>query len=210
VSAESIVDAQLQHMLSLIDEYRRDQSSSVISEARDKARRITKQAYREAREQLHQSVMQDRLRVQDAINSAQAQRDTRIRQQQQQADKTLLGKLWDLLEQELTERWQDTNQQKQWVELVLVQATAILPPASWTIYHPLSWDSKQNNFAQQVEKRIGYKPEFESDPTINAGIRICLQSTCVDASVKGLLHDRSRIESRLLAAIHQLQNTKPL
>lgn len=208
--ADSIVEAQLQHMLELIDEFRQDQSSSILNEAGKQARAVVKQAYADGRAQLHHNVMKDRNRVREAITSAQAQRDTHIRQQQQQADKSSLQKAWILLENQLIQSWSQTRAQNQWLEMTLNQAANMLPHGNWTIYHPTTWTTAQSNFDQQIEQHISHKPVFKSDSAIKVGIRICHDSACVDATLEGLLHDRSRIESMLLAVIHQLRNGESL
>ena len=98
---ESIVEAQLQHMLEIINDYRQHESNVILAETRTLARDVVNKAYADTKVRLRQSILQDRIRVREAITSAQAQLDTQVRQQQQQKDQNLLEKAWDLLQQKL-------------------------------------------------------------------------------------------------------------
>ncbi len=204
--ADSIVEAQMQHMLEVIDEYRQHESKIILAEAKTQVSDVVNKAYADTRQRLRQSILQERIRIREAITSAQAQLDTRTRQQQQKKDQSSLTKAWTLLQQQLTQSWQHAETQEQWLTMALNQATKVLPHAAWVIHHSPSWSPKENNFAQQVEQQTRYTPVFRTDENINAGLRISYESACVDATLDGLLHDRSRIESMLLINIHQQNN----
>ena len=117
-----------------------------------------------------------------------------------------MTKAWTLLQQQLTQSWQQTDTQERWLSTALKQATNVLPHAAWIIHHPSSWSPDENNFSQQVEQQTGYTPTFKAEENLNAGVRISYESAYVDASLDGLLFDRSRIESMLLAIVHQQHN----
>ena len=56
---------------------------------------------------------------------------------------------------------------------------------------------------QHLHKELGQRPQLQVDPSITAGLRICAAGTCVDGTVAGLMHEKSRVESTLLTAIHK-------
>jgi hypothetical protein len=47
-----------------------------------------------------------------------------------------------------------------------------------------------------------HAPRFTADDSIEAGLRILATGGCIDATIDGLLRDRTRVESEMLTAIH--------
>jgi F0F1-type ATP synthase delta subunit len=206
-SPGSIVDAQLQHLLEFLETHRDEQCAEMLAQARSEAQQEIRQAYNEARARLHQAVLYTREQARLRLTSAAARQQTRKRQQRQQQDQVLLERAWQPLQELLQQRWQEKTARQQWIEHLLLQASAALVDSSWQIEHPGHWPAEERN---ALEARLGKlhedAPVFMEQPAISAGLRICAGGTCVDGSIAGLLRDRTRIESVLLARLNECRN----
>jgi hypothetical protein len=59
--------------------------------------------------------------------------------------------------------------------------------------------SEHDALLQQINSLCGKTPRLQAKADISAGLRICADRTCMDATIDGLLHDRERIDAELLA-----------
>ena len=59
--------------------------------------------------------------------------------------------------------------------------------------------SEHDALLARVESLCGKIPRLQANADISAGLRICAGSTCMDATIDGLLRDRKRIDAELLA-----------
>ena len=200
----SIVDAQLQHLLEFLDKHRDEQCTEMLTQARSEAQQEIRQAYSEARARLHQAVQHTREQARLRLTSAVAQQQTRERQQRQQEDQALLERAWQPLRELLQQRWQDKATRQQWIDHLVQQAAAALVDNNWQIEHPEDWPVAERDALQaRLVELHGYAPLLTAQPSISAGLRICAGDTCVDGSIAGLLRDRTRIESVLLARLNE-------
>jgi F0F1-type ATP synthase delta subunit len=88
------------------------------------------------------------------------------------------------------------------VERCIRQARAALPAGAWTLRHASGWTPlEQQAVREELTRRLGVEPQLRSDATIEAGLIIDSGGACLDASLGGLLADRSRLEARLLALL---------
>lgn len=204
---ESILDAQTQHLLKFLETHRDEQCTDMLAQARSEAQQQVRQAHSEARALLHQAVLDAREQVRARITSATAQQQTRQRQQRQQQDQALLERAWQPLQELLQQRWQEQSSRQLWIDHLLVQAAAALVDNNWQIEHPRDWPVDERDALQaRLVELHGYAPILKDEPSISAGLRICAGETCVDGSIAGLLRDRSRIESVLLARLNECRN----
>ena len=199
-----VVDAQLKHLLAVVEKRRSEQCQKVLDKAQEQGRQLIKQAYRDARQRMHRELDELRQKRRQQLVSMVAQRQTRKRQRRQRADEELLTKTWVELREALLRRWRDSAMRRRWVDALVAQAASVLVDSHWLIEHPLDWPAEERSALQlRLQKRIGHTPHFEVKSTISGGLRICSGGACVDGSVDGLLRERLAIEAVLLARIHQ-------
>jgi hypothetical protein len=199
-----IVAAQLQHLLAVVEQRRSQRCREVLDKARDQARQVIEQAYRDERARMHRELVELRQKLRQQMVSLAARRETRKRQQRQQADEELLARSWQFLHEALLHRWRDAITRRRWVEDVVEQAASVLLDHHWVVEHPSDWPTEERLALQQMlEKQSARAPHFEGRSTMAAGLRICAGGACVDASVDGLLRERLTIEAVLLARINE-------
>ena len=202
----SVVDAQLQHLLEVVERDREKRCRAVIEEAETLARQIIKQAHRDARAHIHKDFGELREQIRQRIASAEAQQQTRLRMVRQQADQDFLDAAWQPLQQALQRHWQVTEHRKQWVMGLVKKAASTLIDSHWLIEHPPDWPAHEcNTLKDRLSRDFECFPSFEPHPRITAGLRICAAGACVDGSIEGLLQRRTHIQSRLLAEIRKHQ-----
>ncbi len=200
----SVVDAQLQHLLEVVERNRDERCRALLAEARTQARLLVEKAHREARVRLHQKVLETREKVRLQLASAQAQRETRLRLQRHRADRALLTRTWQPLTEKMLQRWRQADARQLWIDNLVEQASTLLVDRNWHIEHPLDWPaSERAELEARLGKDLGSKPGFAARAEIEAGLRICAGAACVDGTLEGLLRDRSRIEALLLATLNE-------
>jgi hypothetical protein len=107
-----------------------------------------------------------------------------------------------LLRERLLARWRVPEQRQRWAECYLRQALDLLPRARWTVRHAPEWrERERQGIAAELTGRLGQTPRFQSEGGIEAGLIVESGGAVLDASLEGLLLDRSRLESRLLALV---------
>jgi hypothetical protein len=202
-----IIDAQLQHLLEVVERNRGVRCRALLEEAREQARALVKQAYSEARTRLHRNVLSTREQARQQFASAEAQRNTRLRLQRHRMDQALLVRAWEPLSDELHRRWRLAGPRQQWIDKLLAQATATLVDPHWRIEHPKDWQPQEQSALQtRLDRDLGYPAVFAVKPEIQAGLRICAGKTCVDGTVDGLLRARTRIEALMLATLNECRS----
>lgn len=203
-AANTVVDSQLQHLLEVVDRRREEQCARVTKEAQAQARQIIKQAWRESRSRAHEDLLDLREQIRQQLASADAQLQTRQRQQRQQVEQELINAGWQQLHGALQQFWDDREVRKRWVNDLILQASNTLINAHWCIEHPSDWPGQEcNDLKARLSNEFDCFPTFEAQTTITAGLRITAGGACVDGSSSGLLQGRTRIEAMLLARISE-------
>jgi len=206
---ESVLDAQLQHLLDVVETDREKRCRAVIEEAETLARQIVKQAHRDARAHAREDFSELRRHIRQRIASAEAQQLTQLRKLRQKADQEFLDAAWLPLQQALQRHWQITVHRKQWVMQLIEKAAATLIDAHWLIEHPQDWPAHEcNTLREKLSRDFECFPSFEPHPSITAGLRICAAGACVDGSIEGLLKRHTHIEALLLAEIRKQQGVR--
>ena len=201
------IDTRLQHLLDVVAHNREERCQALLEEAGQQAQQLVKQAYRDARERLHQKVQSTREDARQRLAAAEAQRQTRARLQRQNADRAILERAWEPLNEQLLAYWHETESRRQWIKHLIQQATINLVDTPWRIEHPADWpDEERTELLAQLVKASGSVPEFASRTEIKAGLRICAGDACVDGTRCGLLRSRSRIEGIMLAKLNECRD----
>jgi hypothetical protein len=168
--------------------------------AEDEAKALLRTAWREARERLHNDNVETRRRVEHTLISNEAQQQTRRRQQHQADDEALLVTAREALQAALLQRWQQPESRQQWCETLVNAAVTTMDSRVWTVEHPADWPmSEHDAIRDRIASLCGKAPRLQVNVDIRAGLRICADGTCMDATVEGLLHDPARIDAELLA-----------
>jgi hypothetical protein len=204
----SIIDAQLQHLLNVVEKHRSNQCSKLHNAAKESASRLITNAHSDARKRLHDEIHKARDYAHQKLTSTRALLQTRKRMARQQLDEALLEGAWKQLKTSLQARWDDEASRQQWTASLLETAHATLVSGQWIIQHPAGLtDAEAAALQLQVYERLGHTPELEACEEISAGLRICTDGACIDGTSDGLMHDRQHIESSILAAVHSMDNT---
>jgi hypothetical protein len=84
--------------------------------------------------------------------------------------------------------------------MLIDEAGKKLFPGGWIVEVPESWGDADTSWLLEAFGRCGLvAPALQIDTGIRVGLRIRMDSACLDATPDGLLADRSAVEARLLA-----------
>ncbi len=196
----SVLDNKVRHLLDVVTQHRDEKCAAIRANAEAEARVLLRTAWREARQRMHSENAETRRRVERALASHEAQQQTRARQQRQADDGVLLVAARAALQAALLQRWQQPASRQQWCEVLVNAAVTTLDGKDWTVEHPADWPmSEHDDLLQHITSVCGKTPRLQAKADISAGLRICADGTCMDATIDGLLHDRERIDAELLA-----------
>jgi len=201
---KSIVDAQIQHLQNVVEHHRATACEKIQLQARTKSHELISKAHENARRRMHEDNVETREKENRQLASAVAQIQTQKRLARQQSDEELLRTSWKLLKESLERQWQQADTRKQWLDNLIGQALATLVSQHWRIEHPVDWAAEERTALQiRLQEQLGHSPEMDAVTDISAGLRLCTEGTCVDGTTDGLMHERTRIEALMLAAIHK-------
>ena len=196
----SVLDSKVQHLLDVVTQHRDEKCQAIRATAEAEAKTLLRTAWREARERLHNDNVETRRIVEQQLTSHEAQQQTRRRQQRQASDASLLIVAREALQAALLQRWQQPPSRQLWCEALVDAAAATLDGKAWTIEHPADWPmSESDELLARIKTLCGSTPRLQANAGLDAGLRICAGSSCMDATIDGLLHDRERIDAELLA-----------
>ncbi len=197
----SILDAQVQRLLDIVQAYQQEQCEALLSEAQRESQGVIRQAYQLARRNMHEDLELTRRHIRDTMAAARAKQHTLMMQQNHTAASSFLEQCWQALQPSLCARWQQPDCRRQWLAKILATATAVLPAADWLIEHPTDFSAQeQQQLREQAQALADVTPDLRSTPDITAGIRISADGASVDGSLHGLLSDRTALEALLLAS----------
>jgi vacuolar-type H+-ATPase subunit H len=205
----SVADAQLQHLLQIVERERDSRCRSEIEAAEQQARQIVRQAYRDARSHAHADLEALRAQVRQRLISADARQQTRLRELRQQADQAFLDAAWQPLQNALMRRWGHAGHRQEWIAQLVENASTTLLNRDWLIEHPQDWPAAEcEALRDRLTREQTCTPHLEPRADIRAGLRISTGGAVVDGSIEGLLRQRSHIEALLLAEIRK-QHVRP-
>jgi hypothetical protein len=193
------VFAQEQALLDLIAADRDQRCAEIEQSARRQAAELLRQAHAQARERVLGGLREARLRARQRIDAAAAQRQSRLRLAQQDSASDFLARAMALLPAALSARWQQRETRLRWVRQALLQARECLPCSDWQIEHAPGLMS-DDIAALDEHDMPPFRRNFETNPQLDAGLRIHGNGNCVDASLTGLLADRDSLAASLLRA----------
>jgi len=201
----SIVDAQVQRLLEVVNEYQQQQCDELLDHAHAQSRKIIRQAFRNARSRVHHDIQASRQNMQQELAATRAKQHTFMMQERHRRDQDFLNQAWSRLADQLQARWREQKQRKSWVQNIVQTALKVLPGKTWQVDCPADWPkAEQDELLNAVNKTGKREVSISGVKDIVAGIRISADAALVDGTLEGLMADRGRIESEMLARRKQL------
>ena len=199
-TSRDVIEGQLQQLLQVVERHRDERCNELLGQARREAAQVVRQAHAEARARMHRSVQGIREERNRRLAASEAKLQTYRRRRREGADLWLLAAAWQPLRKALQARWSQETARRQWIESLVHRACSLLVATDWQIEHPVDWPARERAaLEERLAEQLGRVPEFVPREEIHAGLRICTNGTCVDATLDGLLRDQDRIEALLLA-----------
>jgi F0F1-type ATP synthase delta subunit len=192
----------VEHLLAIVVENREKRCAQVRDRAREEANAIIRQAHERSRAHMHKHITALREKYRLRLSSAIARNQTRLRQQHQKVDRTILDIAWPLLRAALIALWEDPPARGQWLQAAMASAAERLRQTAARVEHPsgLSQDEIAE-LKQQYADSFGSVPIFQARDDIEAGLRIRADGTVIDATLEGLLQQRASIEAMIIARV---------
>ncbi len=196
----SIVDAQLERLLEIVENFKSTQCELLLEQASQQSKQIVSHTYHNARTRMRAHILEERQQLQQSLAAVRARQHTFVMQQKHQASRKFLNDSWELLTSKLVQRWKNPKQRKLWVISIADVALATLSADEWQIDCGGEWEKpEQKQLLDYIAEHSDRKVTVKTGSDIVAGIRINGGSAVVDGTLQGLLSDRVRIESEILA-----------
>jgi hypothetical protein len=194
----------VEHLLGIVVENREKRCAELREKACQEAREIIKQAHARSRARLHRHIDALREKYRVRVSSAHAHNQTLLRQQHQKTDRAILDIAWPVLRKAMLALWKDPDSRRKWLHAAIASAVSRLREHGGRIEHPLIMSEEELKWMkQQFPHNIGKKPDFAACDDLEAGIRIIADGTVMDASLEGLLKQKTSIEATMIARVKQ-------
>lgn len=194
----------LEYLLGVVVENRDRRCAEVRDNAQGHVNEAIKQVHARVRGRMQRHVLALREKYRERVSAALARNQTLIRQHRQVADKECLDSAWPVLRDALQALWNDPVSRHQWIDAAITGASAKLLKRGWTIEHPAGFsDAEQKRLQDDFANTAHSKVALTACDDIEAGIRIVVEGTVIDATLKGLLQQRAAIEAMLISRIKQ-------
>lgn len=188
----------------LIRESAEAQCREIEQQTRTEARDLLRRARREACERVHQTIEHERRQHTQRLDHERAALESHDRQQLLETTRRTLSRAWQELEGMLAALWQAHECRSEWIRSLFEQALERLPPGHWRIEYPLPFPEEIDaDWQRRLREYSGQEPEWIARAGISAGLRIRVGGVHLDATLDGLLADRTQLEARLLDHIER-------
>jgi hypothetical protein len=192
-------------LLDLVEQYKTRRCAELLEPAQAEARATIRAALAEARRRVSTAIAEERKRRALEVGAVEAALATDRRLAAQRHAVQLLAGAWLDLRARLIARWTAAPTRARWIDAHLRRALQAVPPtAGWRIEHHPLWGAAER--AREHERlREGGVTEvrFVEATDIAAGFRIVGGHNVLDATIDGLLADRTQLEGRLLQHLQQ-------
>jgi hypothetical protein len=195
-------------LLELVEQYRARRFAELLEPAQAEARQVVRAALVEARWRVHTAIVEERKRYAVEVSAVEAALATDRRLFQQRHAVQLLDTAWHDLRARLVARWDAAPTRAQWVRAYLQRALRSVPctGGGWCIQtHPAWSDDERARWLEQLRIDGVAQVAFETATTISAGFRVVSGNNILDATIEGLLADRTQLEGKLLHYLQQEQ-----
>ena len=192
----------IEHLLGVVVENREKRCQQIREKAQQQAREITRQAHARSRARMHSHVNELREKYRARIASANARNQTLLRQQHQKEDRAMLDVAWPQLREAMMLLWNDHESRRDWLQAAVASASSRLRDHGWHIEHPRDLNEEDEKLITHMLPHGKTKhPKLEVADDIEAGVRIIVKGTVIDATLDGLLKQKNAIEALMLARI---------
>lgn len=196
----AIVDAQMDALLRRVARERETRCRRVLEAADEQAAGIVARARVEARARVRQAVADERAAVAQALGARRAALDTVRRRDMQARVRAALDVAWDAMPAAIDAVWHDRAARDRWCRAARLAAAAVLESATGLVV--------EIDATSDEDDESAVRAAFDGDSAIvrrvegiGAGVRVRAGRACVDASWRGLLASRERVEAALLGEI---------
>lgn len=201
---DSIVGTQVNALMELLKQSRKDHCREVLDEAREQTAEIRRRARRQARDRVSATVSEERARMDNALRMVAAEIETEQRRRERRRDQKLIDAANQKLSEALARRWDSDDGRRTWTEAALDEAATVLRSKEWTLEHPPGWADKERDETIKLAKaRYDATLKARSTDELSAGLRIHAKGVSVDMSLDGLLANQRIIEGELLAEFNR-------
>lgn len=192
-------------LLDLVEQYKARRCAELLEPAQAEARAAIRAALSEARRRVSTAIAEERKRRALEVGAVEAALATDRRLAAQRHAVHLLSGAWRELRTRLIARWAAAPTRAQWVETHLQRALRAVPTgAGWRIeYHPLWTESERAHALERLKAGGVDTVRFVEAADIVAGFRIVGGHNVLDATLDGLLADRTQLEGGLLQHLQQ-------
>lgn len=195
-------------LLAVVAEYRRQRCAELLEPARAQAHAAVAAALHEARRRVHTALGKERKRVSAEVAAAEAQLATERRLVGQRRAATRLAQGWSALRRALQARWDAPATRGEWVDAQLARADHLLraddPAAPWVLSGPAAWpEAERERVVAALRAQGAPEVQWRADPQLAAGFRVQAGRNVLDATLDGLLADRSAVQGRLLQLLQE-------
>jgi hypothetical protein len=195
------LDERMVALLELVEQFRARRHAELIEPARAEARETIRIALAESRRRVRTAIAEERKRYATEVGAVEAALATDRRLASQRHSVRLLGDAWHALRERLVARWDHPETRAQWVAAHLDRALKAVPhqDSGWQIEHHPAWSQQERGHACDRLRIDGITPvQFEATEGIAAGFRVISGHNVLDATLDGLVADRTQLEGRLL------------
>lgn len=200
-------DETLEHLLGVVVENREKRCREIRENAYQQAREITGLAYTKGRARMHRHIDALREKYRLRVTSAIARNQTLLRQQHQKEDRAILDVAWPLLREAMLALWKQPDSRRNWLHAAVASASSRLRDKDGCIEHPPDLgDEDKKTLEQAFADGNGKGVKLAARDDIAAGIRIIMDGTVIDATLDGLLKQKTMIEATMIARIKQGAN----
>jgi 3',5'-cyclic AMP phosphodiesterase CpdA len=194
----------LEHLLGVVVESREKRCKQLRDDAHRQASEIIKQAYSKGRTRMHHHIDALREKYRSRVSSANARNQTLLRKQHHKEERAILDVAWPHLREAMLALWKDPDSRRTWLEAAIASASSRLKQQDWHIEHPQDMSDADVKWIEHTHIHgRGRAGRLVASGDIDAGIRIVLNGTVIDATLEGLLKQKTAIEATLIARIKQ-------
>jgi hypothetical protein len=192
-------------LLDLVEQFQARRCAELLEPSQAEARATIRAALSDARRRVSTAIAEERKRRTLEVGAVEAALATDRRLAAQKHAVHLLTGAWRDLRARLIARWTAAPTRAQWVDTHLRRALRAVPTASgWRIeYQPLWTESERMREQERLTAGGVDQVRFVEAADIGAGFRIVGGHNVLDATIDGLLADRTQLEGRLLQHLQQ-------
>lgn len=185
-------------LLEVVDRDRQTRCETLLAEAQAAADALLAAARADSRRRLRSSVKAERAHTATLAAAARARLEAAQRQAQHAQARQAIAAGAERLPEALRAIWRDGARRRRWLASAVQGAARRLPLKDWRIEFPPTLPRDDLEWLRQEAEALGVgKACCQAEPGIDAGITIRVGNASFDATVSGLLADRTLVDGRL-------------